>query len=94
MIIDGYVAEILNNQIMKDINAKKATDKEFADYLHAHSVPINLVNNAVVKALEDIRKEIKERSFTFFAGQTTLFAVSLEDVLEIIDRKVNEVTNE
>ena len=28
MMIDGYVAEILNNQIMNEINAKKATDKE------------------------------------------------------------------
>lgn len=27
-MIDGYVAEILNNQIMNEINAKKATDKE------------------------------------------------------------------
>ena len=28
MMIDGYVADILNNQIINEINAKKAIDKE------------------------------------------------------------------
>lgn len=48
----------------------------------------------VLKALEDVKAEIEERSFNYFAYQTTLFAVSLEDVLEIIDGKVNEVKHD
>ena len=47
-----------------------------------------------ISVIEDIRKEIEDKSFTYSAYQTTLFAVSLEDVFEIIDRKLNEVTHD
>ena len=42
---------------------------------------------------KEIKKEIEGRSFNYFAFQTTLLAVSLEDVLDIIDRKIKEHGN-
>ena len=81
MMIDGY-----------EMNHKIA-HKQY-DTSNVKVITLNGKKYVDISVIEDIRKEIEERSFTFFAGQTTLFAVSLEDVLDIINGKLNEVTHD
>lgn len=81
MMIDGYVADLINNDIMEQMNLK-IPHKQY-DTSNVKVITLNGKKYVDISVIEDIRKEIED----------DYHITSYKQCLEVIDRKLNEVTN-
>lgn len=89
----AYAETLKNCASMLADGIKYMKEEHKKQFREAYEKAIEALSEPTIplSVIEDIKAEIEERSFNYFAFQTTLWVVPLEDALEIIDKAVKEI---